>query len=105
MKHQPHQVRVLAECFVGDMLMSTITWAEAMTNVDRITHEPGKMGGRACMRGLRVTVSMIVSQIGAGRTNAEILADYAYLEAEDLSQALRYAAWRTQEREIDLAQS
>jgi len=82
-----------------------LTWAEAMTNVDRITQEPGKMGGRACIRGFRVTVSMIVSQIGAGRTNAEILADYAYLEAEDLSQALRYAAWRIQEREIDLAQS
>ena len=64
-----------------------------MTNFDRITHEPGKMGGRACVRGLRVTVSMILGQIGAGRTNAEILADYPYLEAEDLSQALRYALW------------
>ena len=76
-----------------------------MTNFDRITHELGKMGGLACIRGLRVTVSMIVGQIGAGRTHAEILADYPYLEAEDLSQALRYAAWRTEEREIDLAQS
>ena len=52
-----------------------------------------------------MTVSMILGQIGAGRTNAEILADYPYLEAEDFSQALRYAAWRTEEREIDLAQS
>ena len=76
-----------------------------MTNFDRITHELGNMGGRACIRGLRVTVSMIVGQIGAGSTHAEILADYPYLEAEDLSQALRYAAWRTEEREIDLAQS
>ena len=65
---------------------------DQMLNFDRITHEPGKMGGRACIRGLRVTVSMILGQIGAGRTNAEILADYPYLEAEDLSQALRYAA-------------
>ena len=85
--------------------MLLFDWVKAMTNFDRITHEPGKMGGRACIRGLRVTVSMILGQIGAGRTNAEILADYPYLEAEDLSQALRYAAWRTEEREIDLAQS
>jgi uncharacterized protein (DUF433 family) len=76
-----------------------------MPSFDRITQEPGKMGGRACIRRLRVTVSMIVGQIGAGRTQTEILADYPYLEAEDLSQTLRYAAWRTEEREIDLAQS
>ena len=76
-----------------------------MINLDRITQEHGKMGGKACIRGLRVTVSMIVGQIAAGRTHAEILAEYPYLEAEDLSQALLYAAWRAEEREIDLAQS
>jgi uncharacterized protein (DUF433 family) len=63
-----------------------------MVNLDRITQEHGKMGGKACIRGLRVTVSMIVGQIAAGRTHAEILAEYPYLEAEDLSQALLYAA-------------
>ncbi len=76
-----------------------------MINLDRITQEHGKMGGKACIRGLRVTVSMIVGQITAGRTHAEILAEYPYLEAEDLRQAPIYAAWRAEEREIDLAQS
>lgn len=61
---------------------------------DRITHEPGVMGGKPCVRGMRVTVGMIVGQIGAGRTVEELLADYSYLEREDVLQALRYAAWR-----------
>lgn len=61
------------------------------------------MGGKACVRGLRVTVGMIVGQIGAGRTVEELLADYPYLEREDVLQALRYAAWRAEEREVALA--
>ena len=61
------------------------------------------MGGKACVRGLRVTVGMIVGQIGAGRTVEELLADYPYLEREDVLQALRYAAWRDEEREVALA--
>lgn len=76
-----------------------------MNQFNRITQEPGKMGGKACIRGMRVTVSMVVNQIGAGRTPADILADYPYLEAEDISQALQYAAWRADEREIELARS
>lgn len=76
-----------------------------MNQFDRITQEPGKMGGKACIRGMRVTVSMIVNQIGAGRTPSEILVDYPYLESEDISQALRYAAWRADEREIELVRS
>jgi uncharacterized protein (DUF433 family) len=68
--------------------------------LDRITQQPDVMGGKACIRGMRVTVGMIVSQIGAGRSVDEILADYPYLEREDIMQALRYAAWRTEEREI-----
>lgn len=52
---------------------------------------------------MRVTVGMIVGQIGAGHTVEEILADYPYLEREDILQALRYAAWRTEEREVILA--
>jgi uncharacterized protein (DUF433 family) len=66
----------------------------------RITQQPDVMGGKACIRGMRVTVSMVVSQIGAGHTVDEILADYPYLECEDIMQALRYAAWRTDEREV-----
>ena len=58
------------------------------------------MGGKACIRGMRVTVGMIVSQIGAGQTIEAIVADYPYLEREDVMQALRYAAWRADEREV-----
>jgi uncharacterized protein (DUF433 family) len=70
--------------------------------LDRISMTPGIMGGRACIRGLRVTVSMIVAQIGAGRDFDAILADYPYLEREDILQALRYAAWLAEEREVVL---
>ena len=73
-----------------------------MDTLDRITRNPETMGGKACIRGMRVTVGMIVAQIGAGRTLEELLADYPYLEREDLLQALRYAAWRAEEREIVL---
>jgi uncharacterized protein (DUF433 family) len=58
------------------------------------------MGGEACIRGMRVTVSTIVSQIGAGRTIEQVLADYPYLEREDILQAVRYAAWLAEEREV-----
>jgi uncharacterized protein (DUF433 family) len=61
-------------------------------NLDRITHTPEVMGGKACIRGMRVTVGMIVGQIGGGRTIEQVLADYPYLEREDVLQALRYAA-------------
>lgn len=74
-----------------------------MTTLDRITQQPDVMGGKACIRGMRVTVGMIVSQIGAGHSVEDILADYPYLEHEDVLQAIRYAAWRADEREIVLA--
>ncbi len=73
--------------------------------LDRITADPAVMGGKACIRGLRVTVGMIVGQIGAGREIADLLADYPYLEREDVLQALRYAAWRAEEREVVLTAS
>ena len=76
-----------------------------MEQLDRITQKPDVMGGKACIRGMRVTVGMIVSQIGAGRSIDDLLADYPYLEREDVLQALRYAAWRADEREIALAVS
>ena len=74
-----------------------------MEQLNRITQRPEVMGGKACIRGMRVTVGMIVSQIGAGHSVEEILADYPYLEREDIMQALRYAAWRVEEREVALA--
>jgi uncharacterized protein (DUF433 family) len=74
-----------------------------MQDFDRITLSPDKMGGRACIRGLRVTVGMIVGQIGSGQTIDDLLVEYPYLERADVLQALRYAAWRTDERDIPLA--
>ena len=74
-----------------------------MEKLDRITLQPAVMGGKACIRGMRVTVGMLVGQIGAGRSVEEILIDYPYIERGDIMQALRYAAWRTEEREVVLA--
>ena len=73
-----------------------------MKDFDRITQDPAIMGGRSCIRGQSVTVGMILGQLAAGQTLEELLADFLYLEGEDVSQALRYAAWRTEEREIAL---
>jgi uncharacterized protein (DUF433 family) len=74
-----------------------------MIALDRITQEPGKMGGKPCIRGMRVTVGMIVGQIGAGRSIDDLLVDYPYIEREDILQALQYAAWLAEQREIELA--
>ncbi len=63
-----------------------------MAQLDRITQDPEVMGGKPCVRGMRVTVGMIVGQIGAGHSIEEVLAEYPYLEREDVLQALRYAA-------------
>jgi uncharacterized protein (DUF433 family) len=75
----------------------------AMNDFPRITQDPAVMGGKPCIRGLRVTVGMIVEQISAGRTAEELLADYPYLEPADIPEALRYAAWRSEEREVELS--
>lgn len=71
-----------------------------MQILDRITQQPEVMGGKACIRNLRVTVSMIVGQIGAGHSIDDVLADYPYLEREDVLQALRYAAWLAEGRDV-----
>lgn len=76
-----------------------------MEPLDRITQQPEVMGGKACVRSMRVTVGMIVGQIGAGRSVEDVLGDYPYLEREDVLQALRYAAWRAEEREVLLAKA
>ena len=70
---------------------------------NRITQEPGVMGGKPCIRGMRVTVGMIIGQIGEGHSIDALLADYPYLEREDIMQALQYAAWRVQDREVVLS--
>jgi uncharacterized protein (DUF433 family) len=73
-----------------------------MAHLDRITQDPQVMGGKPCVRGMRVTVGMIVGQIAAGHTIEEVLAEYPYLEREDVLQALRYAAWLAEDREVTL---
>ena len=69
---------------------------------DRITQDPAVMGGKSCIRGMRLTVGRILSQIGAGETIEELLIDYPYLEREDIMQCLQYAAWLAQGREVAL---
>jgi uncharacterized protein (DUF433 family) len=76
-----------------------------MKTFPRITLNPAVMGGKACVRGLRVTVGTVVGLLAAGRSREEILNSYPYLEAEDIDQALSYAAWRLEEREVELASS
>lgn len=76
---------------------------QAATPLKRITRNPEVMEGRACIRGMRVTVGMLVAQIGAGRSIEDVLEDFPYLEREDILEALQYAAWLSQEREIVLA--
>ena len=68
-----------------------------MIGFDRITFDPTVMGGRACIRGMRITVSLILNLVADGMTNDEILHIYPYLEAEDIQQALQYAVWLAQE--------
>lgn len=68
-----------------------------MTQFDRITFDPLVMGGRACIRGLRVTVALIVNLVANNMMAAEIIKEYPYLEEEDVRQALRYAAWLADE--------
>jgi uncharacterized protein (DUF433 family) len=74
-----------------------------MAQLDRITHNPAVMGGKPTIRGMRVTVGMILGELGSGATIDEILADFPYLEREDILQAIRYGAWLAQERELDFA--
>jgi uncharacterized protein (DUF433 family) len=68
-----------------------------MLEFDRITFDPHVMGGRACIRGMRVTVSLVVNLVANGMSAEEIVKSYPYLEQEDVHQALRYAAWLTEE--------
>jgi uncharacterized protein (DUF433 family) len=74
-----------------------------MKNLERITLNPAVMGGKPCIRGLRVTVGTVIGLLASGLTSQEILKMYPYLEQEDLFAALSYAAWRSEEIEIPLA--
>ena len=73
-----------------------------MNQLQRITLDPTVMGGKPCIRCMRVTVGTIVGLLAAGRTEEDILKAYPYLEKEDLREALAYAAWRAKEIEVPL---
>jgi uncharacterized protein (DUF433 family) len=73
-----------------------------MKTLDRITLNPNVMGGRPCIRGMRITAGTIAGLVATGHTHAEILKLYPYLEEEDIVQALKYAAWRAEEIELPL---
>jgi uncharacterized protein (DUF433 family) len=74
-----------------------------MPVLPRITRDPTVMGGKPCIRGMRVTVGTIVGLVASGRTDEEILRAYPYLEADDIREALSYAAWRTEEVEVAIS--
>jgi uncharacterized protein (DUF433 family) len=73
-----------------------------MKQFNRITFDPAVMGGKACIRGLRVTVGTLLGLLAVGRSRDQIVVAYPYLEFEDLDQALAYAAWRVEERDVPL---
>jgi uncharacterized protein (DUF433 family) len=74
-----------------------------MRKLKRITVDPQVMGGKPCIRKMRVTVGTIVGLIGTGKTLEEVLKEFPYLEREDILEALSYAAWRAEEIEVPLA--
>jgi len=74
-----------------------------MKPLTRITFDPDVMGGKPCIRGMRVTVGMIVGLVATGHPKEEISKLYPYLEAEDIGEALSYAAWRSEEMDVPVA--
>lgn len=73
-----------------------------MKQLSRLTLSPNVMGGKPCIRGLRVTVGMVVGLVASKHSSADILKLYPYLEVEDIHEALAYAAWRAEEIELPL---
>ena len=76
-----------------------------LTGLDRITFDPQIMAGQACIRGMRIPISLVINLIANGLSVTEIIEDYPYLEPEDIQQSLKYAAWLTQERVIFFPQT
>lgn len=68
-----------------------------MSGFERITFDPAIMGGKACIRGMRITVSLVLNLVANGLSVKEILDDYPYLESEDIQECLKYAAWLAEE--------
>lgn len=74
-----------------------------MKELDRITFDPAIMGGKPCIRGMRLTVGAVVGLLASGHPESRVLELYPYLEPEDIRQALAYAAWRSEEIEPELS--
>ncbi len=74
-----------------------------MQKLSRITMDPQVMGGKPCIRSMRVTVGTLVGLMASGKTIDEVLAAYPYIERQDVLEALTYAAWRAEEKELPLA--
>jgi uncharacterized protein (DUF433 family) len=70
--------------------------------IERVTHDPAVMGGKPCIRGMRITVGTLLGLLATGKTRERILQAYPYLEPEDIDAALAYAAWRLEERDEPL---
>jgi len=73
-----------------------------MKPFERVSHDINIMGGKACIKGTRVTVSMIIAQLGEGQTADGLVREYPYLSHEDITEALRYAAWLTSANEMEI---
>lgn len=71
-----------------------------MPHLERITHDPSVMGGKPCIRGMRITVGTLLGLLASGATRAEVLLEYPVLEDADVDAALAYAAWRLEEPEL-----
>ena len=86
------------------MLISTQTETEGLVQkLSRITMDPQVMGGKPCIRNMRVTVGTLVGLMASGKTIDEVLAAYPYIERQDVLEALTYAAWRAEVKELPLA--
>jgi uncharacterized protein (DUF433 family) len=72
----------------------------AMNQFDRITFDPNIMGGKACIRGMRITVSTVLGLVASGMNTEQIIADFPYLEPDDIRQSLEYAAWLASDRHV-----
>jgi uncharacterized protein (DUF433 family) len=80
-------------------------WSLTMPELQRITRNPEVMGGKPCIRGMRVTVGTVLGLLARGHSEQEILEAYPYLEPGDVHEALSYAAWRLEELEVPIAQA
>ena len=91
----------------GGAELPKVRYAEPMERthpkLDRLTFDPEKCAGKACIRGMRITAESLVRYLAAGMTTAEILAEWPDLEEEDIRQSLQYAAWLASDRVLDVA--